>query len=107
MRVSNGVWTRSITGDDSVKSSASVPKERMNSSRLETLCERQAATPTPHSPIIINVMPTKGTMYVACMEVPIQILILTMRRTIQNPSAISPAVKMSTMSPAPCNMGSR
>ena len=37
----------------------------------------------------------------------IQILMLTMRRTIQKPSAIRPAVKMSTMSPAPCNMGSR
>ena len=82
-----------------MKSSASVPNVRMNSSRLETLCDRQAAMPTPHKPIIINVMPTKGTMYVVLMGLSIQILMLTMRRTIQKPSAISPAVKMSTMSP--------
>src|ERR1700735_4664752 len=70
MRVRSGVCTRSTTGAASVYISASEPSERMKSSRAEFLWDRQAAAPTPSRPIIISVMPTSGTMYVALTCLP-------------------------------------
>ena len=82
----------------------------MKSSLFWVLCERQAATPTPTRPIAISVMPDqRNEVCRVHVTDPLstQILMLTMRRTIQKPSPIRPAVPMSTISPTPCSIGWR
>src|SRR6202034_253818 len=50
-----------MAGAASTYNSASEPSDRMKSSRLEVLCDRQAAAVTPARPIAIKVIPTNGT----------------------------------------------
>ena len=60
IRLTRGSCTRSMGGAVSTYSSASEPSDRMKSSRLEVLCDRQAAVATPARPIAIKVIPTNG-----------------------------------------------